>query len=269
MTKTKARALICLSLSIPLFLFLACNEPPPKVASIPPQGMSLRVFAFGASAQDARNAFEAARQTNQKLRIVREGGDGEVLVGLENDSPKCVAPTALCSFKVVFRIKDNQGKVVNQQSTAVSANAERCNELCDRALNQMVVKVLDAAATNLKIADPDAGVLSSSSSSSSSSASIPDASDPETAAEPTAPTVDAAPPPKPPTPKKGGKPAKPEPPPPPPPKAEPALCVVGHGPHLPTDEAEKRAAQVEALKRLNVIEQDEYDCLRKAYLDRL
>jgi hypothetical protein len=54
-----------------------------------------------------------------------------------------------------------------------------------------------------------------------------------------------------------------------PPKAEPAICAVGHGNHLPSDEAERRAAQVEVLKRLNVLSQDEYDCLRKAYLERL
>ena len=54
-----------------------------------------------------------------------------------------------------------------------------------------------------------------------------------------------------------------------PPKAEPAICAIAHGPHLPSEEAEKRAAQVEALKRLEVLTQDEYDCLRKAYLDRL
>lgn len=244
-----------------MVLFFACGEPPPKVASIPPQGMSLRVFAFGASAQDARGAFEAARQTNQKLRIVREGGDGEVLVGLENDSPKCVAPTALCSFKVAYRIKDNQGKVVHAETIGVSANAERCNDLCGRALNNMVVKVLEAAATHLKIADPDAATLSSSAVASSDASDL-DANEPLTT-----PAVDAAPASPAPKPKKG-KPAKPDVA-QAPAKAEPALCVVGHGPHLPSEEAEKRAAQVEALKRLNVIEQDEYDCLRKAYLDRL
>ncbi len=37
----------------------------------------------------------------------------------------------------------------------------------------------------------------------------------------------------------------------------------------PAAEAEKRAAQVEILKRLSVLDQDEYDCLRKAYLSRL
>ncbi|MGH7281783.1 MAG: hypothetical protein ACRELY_09695, partial [Polyangiaceae bacterium] len=52
-------------------------------------------------------------------------------------------------------------------------------------------------------------------------------------------------------------------------KPEPTICAVGHGAHLPSDEAEKRAAQVEVLKRINVLDQDEYDCLRKAYLERL
>lgn len=220
--------------------FAACVEPPPKIAAIPPSGMSLRVYAFGASAQEARNAFEAARQTNKSLRIVNDGGDGEVLVGLENDSPKCVAPTALCSFKVAYRIRDNEGKVVHMETTTVTASAERCADLCEKALNSMVVKVIEAAAAALKPGegDPDAG------------------DDPQVAAtDPGDATAD-----KPPAKKAATKPAS---------GGEPAICVVAHGPNLPPDEAEKRAAQVEALKRLEVLDQQEYDCLRKAYLDRL
>ena len=52
-------------------------------------------------------------------------------------------------------------------------------------------------------------------------------------------------------------------------KTTPAMCTVATGPRLPTEEAEGRAAQVEVLKRLGVLEQSEYDCLRKAYLSRL
>jgi hypothetical protein len=47
------------------------------------------------------------------------------------------------------------------------------------------------------------------------------------------------------------------------------LCSIARGPQLKADEAERRAAQVEVLHRIDVLSQDEYDCLRKAYLDRL
>ena len=68
----------------------ACVEPPPKIAAIPATGLSLRVYAFGASAQEMRRAFEAVHQNNHAFTVVNEGGDGDALVGLENDSPKCV-----------------------------------------------------------------------------------------------------------------------------------------------------------------------------------
>jgi serine/threonine-protein kinase len=137
-------------------LFAACVEPPPKIAAIPAGGLALRLYVFGASALDARQAFDAAKHTNKNLRIVREGGDGELLVGLENDSPKCVAPMALCSFKVALRIKNNDGKVVHRSTTTASANAERCADLCDRALSSMVVKAIEAASAALKGGEGDA-----------------------------------------------------------------------------------------------------------------
>src|SRR5688500_14421438 len=135
MTLARARFSITFLLagSFVAVAFSACVEPPPKIDSIPPSGLSLRLHTFGASAQDARSAFQAVRQTNKGFALVREGGDGEVLVGLENDSPKCVAPTALCSFKVAVRIRNNAGKVVHSGITQVSANADRCADLCDKA----------------------------------------------------------------------------------------------------------------------------------------
>ncbi|HVH41588.1 MAG TPA: hypothetical protein VM925_04570 [Labilithrix sp.] len=237
--------------------FAACVEPPPKIAAIPSSGLALRLFVFGASAQEARQAFEAAKQNNKNFTLVKEGGDGEVVVGLENDSPKCVAPTALCSFKLAFRVRDNQGNVVHVSTTTASANAEKCSDLCDRALNAAVVKVIEASAAALKSSstDGDGGAASSSDGGEPIEAGSPDAS---AAAAPAASSKPAK--------KVVAKNAssKPE-----PAKAEPAMCVVGHGPTLPAEEAEKRAAQVEALKRIGVLDQDDYDCLRKAYLDRL
>jgi hypothetical protein len=217
-----------------------CNEPPPKIAAIPAGGFSLRVYAFGASAKEAREAFEQVKANNKSFSVVREGGDGEVVIGLENDSPKCVQPTALCQFKVAYRIKDNQGKIVHTSTATISANAERCSGLCEKALNNVSVRVIEAAVLALKTSGADAG----------DEAAVEDAG-----------IVDAAPEAGPTKPKKPG--AKE------PPKPDPAMCMVAAGPHLPTQEAETRVAQVEALKRLSILDQEEYDCLRKKYLERL
>ncbi len=245
--------------------FAACIEPPPKIAAIPAGGISLRLFVFGATAQEVRQAFDAAKQTNKNFFLVREGGDGEVLVGLENDSPKCVQPTALCSYKIAIRIRDNQGKVVHSSTTTATANAERCADLCERAHNIMVVKVVESAVAALKSAgnegDAAASDLTDAGTSEGVDAGADASSNATTASGAAAPTRPAV--------KKGAGKSTPVRTEPPPPKPEPAICTVAHGPHLPAEEAEKRAAQVEALKRLGVLDQDEYDCLRKAYLDRL
>lgn len=50
---------------------------------------------------------------------------------------------------------------------------------------------------------------------------------------------------------------------------EPAICKVGKGARLPSEDAEIRMAQVDALKRQGVLDESEFDCLRKALLDRL
>jgi hypothetical protein len=231
----------------------ACGEAPPKIAAIPSGGLALRVYTFGASAEDARHAFQAVKENNKSFSVVREGGDGEVLVGLDNDSPKCVAPTGLCSFKISYRIRDNNGVVLQAATTSVTATSEHCADLCSKALNNVAVKVVEAASAVLK---------SGSASGDGSVAAMPDGGDLDaTAAAIDAALVPDATPAAHATKPASKKDAGPEP--------EPAICAIGHGLHLPSDEAERRAAQVEVLKRLSILEQDEYDCLRKAYLDRL
>jgi hypothetical protein len=237
----------------------ACVEPPPKIRAIPPSGLALRLFIFGASAQETYEAFNAAKRTNEKFSLVKEGGDGEVLIGLDNDSPICVPPTGLCSYKLAVRVRDNGGAVVHRAMLSASASGERCTDLCSKAVNSVVVQVVEAAALSLK---SGAGALDGGEPSPSDAGAETDASE----APPAPPTAAAAA--KPPVKKAASKGAGAKPP-EPPPKPEPAICSIAHGPHLPTDDAEKRAAQVEVLKRINVLDQDEYDCLRKAYLDRL
>ncbi len=230
----------------------ACVEPPPKIDSIPASGLALRVNVFGASAQDSEKSFEAVKQNNKNFAIVTDGGDGEVLVGLDNDSPACVPPTGLCSYKVSYRIRDNAGNVVAADTTSVTATSDHCNGLCAKALTSVSVKVVEAASASLK------GGLSSS---AYDGGEVPDGA--IVGGDFADAVVDAAPPPHT---KKSKDKTKVE---PAPVKPEPAICAIGHGNHLPSDEAERRAAQVEVLKRLNVLSQDEYDCLRKAYLERL
>lgn len=230
--------------------FYACVEPPPKIASIPSNGLSLRVHVFGANAYDARSTIDAVKENNKSFKVVPEGGDGEVLLGLENDSPHCVAPTALCSYKIAMRIKDRKGVIVHQSVSTVQASSDRCADLCSKALNNVAVKVVETAASVLGGSAP-AGDASVESPDGGELAAVVDA----------APVVEA------------GASAKGKKAPPTqkaePPKSTPVICAVGSGARLPSEEAEKRTAQVEALKRLGVLEQDEYDCLRKAYLDRL
>ncbi|MEO7109748.1 MAG: hypothetical protein ABI183_04880 [Polyangiaceae bacterium] len=230
----------------------ACVEPPPKIDAIPPSGLSLRLKIFGASAQDSEHSFEAVKQNNKNFSIVQDGGDGEVLIGLDNDSPACVPPTALCSYKVSYRVRDNAGNIVASDTTSVTATSDHCNGLCAKALTNVSVKIVEAASSALKSGGSAAGDLDGGSAVAIASSDVADAA-PEVATPP----VHS---------KKSKDKTKIE---APPAKAEPAICAVGHGNHLPSDEAERRAAQVEVLKRLNVLSQDEYDCLRKAYLERL
>src|ERR1700683_1988575 len=117
-----------------------CVEPPPKINSLPPAGLAMRVHVFGSSAADVNQALIAANKTNPPLHVVNEGGDGDVFLGLENDSPMCVPPTGLCSFKVSYRVRDKAGEVVATNTTSVTAQSDRCANLCSVAVNNVVVK---------------------------------------------------------------------------------------------------------------------------------
>lgn len=273
MTPRRRAVFVTLSVALPVAFAMACVDPPPKIASIPSSGLALRVHVFGADAQEARGYFDSAKQNNRSFTVVQEGGDGDVLVGLENDSPKCVAPTALCSYKVSFRVRDRRGETLQTTTTTVSATADKCSELCAKALVQVVTKVIDTSAGLLVAAgsvstheggiDPEGGASTSTADDSGApSAPLP----------PSEPPPDPATSSKPGAKKKPGTATKPDAAPKPaidPAKGEPVMCAVGHGGRLRSEDAEQRAAQVEALKRLNVIDQSEYDCLRKAYLNRL
>ena len=149
-----------------------------------------------------------------------------------------------------YRIRDKKGAIVHASSSSVSASADSCSALCGKAINNVAVKVVETAAAALRADEPgsaDAGVAGSGADSTLDAGATP--------------TPDAGPPtargPK--KPHAKGESAR----------TEPLMCAVGAGARLPSEEAEKRAAQVEILKRLNVLDQDEYDCLRKAYLSRL
>ena len=133
------------------------------------------------------------------------------------------SPTALCSYKVSYRIRDNKGETVAASSTTISANSNRCSDLCTKALNNVAVKVVEAAA----------GVLRSSSAADASTDA--DVGDGGSVVE----VVDSGTPPARVAKKAAGK-AEPAKPPPP-------ICSVGDGPRLSAEEAEKRAAQVEVL----------------------
>jgi len=214
--------------ALTLALASGCLEPPPKITTLPPGGLSVRVHIFGAAANEVNQAFLAVNKNNPTFHMVNDGGDGDVLLGLENDSPMCVPPTGLCSFKVSYRVRDKAGEQVLSNTTSINAQGDQCAELCARAVNNVVVKVIEDAATALTAGPPPAD---------------------DAGASKTAPSK--------------GKPAAGK------AAAAPAICGIAVGPRLPSEEAEARTAQVEVLKRVGVIDQAEYDCLRKAYLSRL
>jgi hypothetical protein len=238
------------------FLFLACAlavsacvEPPPKIPSVPATGFALRLRVFGASAIGAQHTFAAVKDNNPTFSLVEEGGDGELLVGLENDSPHCVAPTAMCSYRVSYRIKDPSGAVVSARTTTIEATSNRCDDLCDKALTRVAVKLVETAVSELR-GDP---------SSTEPEAPAPEPLGPARTGGAMASSASAL----------GlaggarrGKAELQR-------ASEPSICAAGHGPRLPSQEAEARAAQIEVLKRMGTLDEDEYDCLRKAYLERL
>lgn len=221
-TSRLMRAALTLGLAI---MCDACLDPPPKITTLPPAGLSVRVHIFGAAANEVNQAFLAVNKNNPSFHIVNDGGDGDILLGLENDSPMCVPPTGLCSFKVAYRIRDKTGEAVATNTTSITAESDHCADLCARAVNNVVVKVIEDASTALTGPPPappdDAGASKAAAKAKAAS------------------------------------------------KAPPPMCAIAAGPRLPTEEAEARAAEVEVLKRVGVIDQNEYDCLRKAYLSRL
>jgi hypothetical protein len=241
-------------------LALACAEPPPRIPEIPAAGLAVRLHVFGASAKDARGVFEAVKESNPTFSVVPSGGDGEILVGLDQTTTTCVEPTAVCEFRVSYRIKNGAGEVIHGGTEDIVASSDSCSRICDGALVATVTKVVGQAALYLKgnppraaapepepvaSTDPDAGVTASADAGGDAAA----------------------------LPKAAGALAKkdkaPEPPPAPPPRAAPNMCGVGTGAKLQTDDAELRIGQVEALNRIGVLEQDEFDCLKTAYLTRL
>jgi hypothetical protein len=203
----------------------ACIPPPPQVTAVPNTGLSLRVHVFGASATDVNEAFIAAHKNTPTFHVVHDGGDGDLIVGLENDSPMCVPPTGLCSFKVSYRVRSNSGEPLVSNTTTITAQSDHCANLCTQAINNVVVKVIEEAAGAISGATADDAGASAATK----------------------------------TPAKGHAASK----------APPAICAIASGPRLPTEDAEARAGQVEVLKRLGLLDQSEYDCLRKAYLGRL
>ena len=48
----------------------ACIEPPPRIPAIPASGLSVRVYVFGASAEDVRQGFDAVKDNNPSFNIV-------------------------------------------------------------------------------------------------------------------------------------------------------------------------------------------------------
>lgn len=199
-----------------LGLFLAaCVEPPPKIAAIPAGGLSLRVYVFGASADDAKRTFAAAHRNNDGFHLVDDAGDADLVVGLENDSPACVAPTAFCSFRVAYRVRDKEGSVIDEGGSTMSATASSCTNVCAIALRNVATKLIETAAVALGAPAVEEETTANAKTKRS------------------------------------------------------AFCALASGARLPSNEAEKRTLQVETLKRLNLLAPREYDCLRKAYLERL
>ena len=194
---------------------MGCVEPPPKIAAIPAGGLSLRLYVFGASAVEVRRTFASARRNNEGFRLVDGEAEADIVVGLEEDSPGCAPPTAVCSFRVVYRVRDKDGTVLDENSATMTSTSSSCTNVCSLVLRDIATKVIEAAAMAL---------------------------------HPPSREDDAAPKPK---------------------SKRSPFCTLVSGARLASDEAEKRTLQIEALRRLSVLDAHEYDCLRKAYLKRL
>ncbi len=262
------RSALPLTAALFSILGLSCVAPPPTINALSGRNLAIKVFVFGADAEDAKDAFEGIHSNNQTFTVVQSGGDADVLIGLEKDSAKCVEPTALCSYRISYRVRNPKGELLKEDSQTILQDADSCARLCKKVLNKVAVTVVEAAA---------AAVQSGSPAPAASASAEPE---PEPSAAPSA-SASAAPsasvpawkiPPKGSTSAKPVEPPKPEPPKPEPPKPhgkDPKICSVGTGPKRPPEEAEKRVAQIDALKRLAVITEAEFDCLKTAYLARL
>ena len=259
-------------LSITGALAVACVEAPPALPALASKPLAIRLHVFGADAEDTHDAVVSLKRNNPSFSVVQEGGDGDVLIGIEKDSAQCVEPTALCSYRISYRVRRAGGEVVLAADETILADSDSCSRLCDKALNKVAIKVVEDAANALHDggSSPAASASAGEPAASSSAAPAPSSSAggsakaapsgkpavsarPATSAKPAAsdkapagePPADAAA-----TPTKG-------------------MCSVAVGPQLPAKEAERRVAQVDALKRLGVLDEAEFDCLRKAYLERL
>ncbi len=250
---------------------LSCVAPPPSISALSGRNLAIKVFVFGADAEEAKSAFEGVHSNNPTFTVVQSGGDADVLIGIEKDSAKCVEPTALCSYRISYRVRNTKGELLKEDSATILQDADSCSRLCKKVLNKVAATVVEAAAGAVQSGSP-APAASASAEPQPDASAAPGASAsaaPSASAEPRPAWTKGVPSAKP---SASAEPPKPEPPKPEPKPSngkEPKICSVGTGPKLPPEEAEKRVAQVDALKRLGVITQDEFDCLRTAYLARL
>jgi hypothetical protein len=240
-------------------LAVACVEAPPALPALASKPLSIRLHVFGADAEDAHDAVVSLKRNNPNFAVVQDGGDGDVLIGIEKDSAQCVEPTAHCSYRISYRVRRAGGEVVLARDETILADSDSCSRLCDKALNKVAVKAVEDAADALRdapAAAPSASAASPAGSASAGPGTRPppgSSARPEPGARPGASAKTPA----------GDAPADAA--------AAPAtgICSVAVGPPLPAKEAERRVAQVDALKRLGVIDEAEFDCLRTAYLERL
>jgi hypothetical protein len=261
-----------LALTAGLFsiLGLSCVAPPPTINALSGRNLAIKVFVFGADAEDAKDAFEGIHSNNPTFTVVQNGGDADVLIGIEKDSAKCVEPTALCSYRISYRVRNTKGELLKEDSTTILQDADSCARLCKKVLNKVAVTVVEATAAAVQSGAPAPAASASAEPEATPEPVASTSAAPSASAEaprpawmkgvPTAKASASAEPPKPPPPPEAPKAAKGKP---------SKICSVGEGPKLPPEEAEKRVAQVDALKRLDVLTQEEFDCLRTAYLARL
>lgn len=253
------RTAIAVACTLASALAVACVEAPPALPALASKPLAIRLHVFGADAEDAHDAVVSLKRNNPTFSVVQDGGDGDVLIGIEKDSAQCVEPTALCSYRISYRVRRPGGEVVLARDETVLADSDSCSRLCDKALNKVASKVVGDAADALRDAPSAAPSASTPAPSASSSGPGSGAAPGSSARTEPGPKADAS----------GKAAASDETPASDAAAPEKGICSVAVGPQLPAKEAEKRVAQVDALKRLGVLDEAEFDCLRKAYLERL